>query len=225
MQLYSLKLSHYAARVRIGLGFKGLSAEEIPPPVGGMDAGLRSAEYRAANPNPLGRVPCLVTDDGMAIGESAVILEYLDEAFPEPPLMPASPEARARVRLAIRVGEFYVAAPMQVLLAQTNPATRDAAIADASLDKMDQGLGWLEQHMDDGPFAIGDAPTLADCVLPTLARIVPDFARVFDRPTLASHHPKIIAYLASIGAQPPVARVFQEMATASARFRSTGEMT
>jgi glutathione S-transferase len=225
MKLYSLKLSHYAARVRIALILKGLEAEEVPPPVGGMKEGLQSAEYLAINPNPLGRVPCLVTGDGAAIGESTVILEYLDEAYPDPPLMPATPAERARVRLANRVGELYVAAPMQVLLWQTNPANRVAAEVETQLARMDKGLGWLEEHIDGGPCAVGGAMTLADCVLPTMLRIVPDFARVFEAPWLADNHPKAMDYLAQVREHPAVARVMAEMSAASATFRTTGMMT
>lgn len=225
MKLFSLNLSHYAARVRIALIVKGLTVEFVPPPVGGMEESLRSPEYLALNPNPMGKVPCLVTDDGDVLSESSVILEYLEDAYPDPPLMPASAKGRARVRLAIRVGEFYVAVPMQVLLFQTNPARRDPALAEANLAKMDVGLTWLEQHLDDGPYAVGDGFTLADCVLPTMARIVPDFARVFDKPELAANHPKVIGYLERVRAHPAVAEVFEQMATASATYRTTGKMT
>ena len=224
MKLYSLKLSHYAARVRIGLNFKGLQVEEIPPPVGGMAAGLMSAQFKAMNPNPMGKVPCLVTDDGLSLGESSVILEYLEEAFPTQPLMPTAVEDRARVRLAVRVGEFYVAAPMQMLLFQTHPDRRNPPVVAEALARMDKGIGWLEQHLDDGPYAVGDRFTLADCVLPTMLRIAPDFARVFDYPSLADH-PKAVAYLDRIRQEPAVAKVMEEMAVASARFRTTGEMT
>jgi glutathione S-transferase len=225
VKLYSLKLSHYSARVRIALALKGLSVDEVPPPVGGMAEGLRSTEYLALNPNPLGRVPCLVAEDGTAIGESAVILEYLDEAYPDPPLMPASPIERAKVRLAIRVGEFYVAAPMQILLWQTNPANRIQDQVEEQLAKMDKGLSWLEEHIDGGAYAVGSAMTLADCVLPTILRIVPDFARVFEVPWLADNHPKAMTYLALVREHPAVAMVMAEMSAASATFRATGMMT
>jgi glutathione S-transferase len=79
MRLYDLDQSPFAARVRMALYAKGLTASLTPPP-----GGARSAAYRAIN--PLALVPALVLDDGTVIPESEIIIEYLEDRFPAPPL-------------------------------------------------------------------------------------------------------------------------------------------
>lgn len=84
----------YCARVRIVLAEKGLPAELVP-----IDLENRPEWLYAWNP-PDARVPVL-EDDGWVLPESAVICEYLEERFPEPPLLPADPGERAVARLRI----------------------------------------------------------------------------------------------------------------------------
>lgn len=93
MKLYTYFRSSAAYRVRIALNFKGLAYEAVP-------THLRRAEHRAAaflRLNPQGLVPALM-DEGEVISQSLAIIEYLEEKYPEPPLLPAEPLARARVR-------------------------------------------------------------------------------------------------------------------------------
>ena len=106
MRLFNLDLSPFAARCRIAIRKKGLPVELVPPPEGGA----RSDAYRLLN--PLAKIPALVLGDGAVIPESEVILEYLEDAFPEPPLRPSLPEARARMRLLARIADLYLVPPM-----------------------------------------------------------------------------------------------------------------
>jgi glutathione S-transferase len=99
MKLYSEDSSPFSAPVRVAVYAKELNIDIEPPP-----GGLLSAKFHAIN--PVGTIPCLILDDGTALPESAAIMEYLEDKFPEPPLRPASPEATARVRLLQRIGEL-----------------------------------------------------------------------------------------------------------------------
>ena len=99
MRLYSENNSPFSAPVRIAIYAKALDIEIVAPP-----GGLRSAQYHTIN--PLGTIPCLMLDDGTRLPESAAIMEYLEEKFPDPPLLPVTPEARAQVRLLQRIGEL-----------------------------------------------------------------------------------------------------------------------
>jgi glutathione S-transferase len=88
MRLYSENNSPFSAPVRVSIYAKGLEIEIEPPP-----GGLLSARFHAIN--PLGTIPCLMLDSGEPLPESAAILEYLEDKFPNPPLRPEGAEARA----------------------------------------------------------------------------------------------------------------------------------
>src|SRR5690606_25377595 len=101
--------SPFPTRVRLLLYAKGIDAEIIQPP-GFHDSSESKGEYLRLN--PIGRVPTLVLDDGRALPESEVICEYLEDTYPEPPLRPADPWDRARMRLLSRICDFYVVMAM-----------------------------------------------------------------------------------------------------------------
>jgi glutathione S-transferase len=102
LKLYHSINSVCAQKVRIALAEKGLSYQEHLMTLGGDQF---DPAYMKLNPNAV--VPTLI-HDGQSIIESSVILYYLDEAFPEKPLMPASPLARAKVRLFNKLVDEYV---------------------------------------------------------------------------------------------------------------------
>src|SRR6476659_7980360 len=105
MKLYSEDTSPYSAIVRAAIYAKGLDIPIEAPP-----GGIKSEAYRKVSLT--GRVPCLVLDDGTPLPESAVIIDYLDEKFPDPPLRPGGPEGRARIALIRRIAEGELIAPM-----------------------------------------------------------------------------------------------------------------
>lgn len=156
MQLVSLPASPFAARVRIASYAKGLDIEMTPPP----ENWPKSASFLRLN--PVGRVPVLITDDGEAIQESSVILEYLEERFPgSRSLMPATAEGRAAVRLLVRVCDLYLMPPM-VALARESDADR----ARERVAELVSSLDILERLLPNGQrYAAGDALTFADCAL------------------------------------------------------------
>src|SRR5258708_33145613 len=93
MKLYTYYRSQASFRVRIALNLKGIAREDSFLP---LEKGDQFADaYRAINPQMV--VPTLIDDD-IKLFQSLAILEFLDEAYPEPPLLPADPLARAWVR-------------------------------------------------------------------------------------------------------------------------------
>jgi glutathione S-transferase len=105
--LYDAARCPYCARVRLVLAEKGLAYEPVE-----IDLDDRPAWLYAKN--PLGKVPVLEEDGGLVLPESAVIMEYLEERFPEPPLWPPDPAERALGRLLVeqfdaRLGHAYYA--------------------------------------------------------------------------------------------------------------------
>jgi stringent starvation protein A len=91
--LYDAGRCPYCARVRIALAEKGIEYETVEVDLDDRPAWIYEK-------NPLGRVPVL-EEDTFVLAESAVIDEYLDERYPEPPLWPADPAARALGRMLV----------------------------------------------------------------------------------------------------------------------------
>lgn len=219
MKLYSVNLSPFAGRARLAIYAKALPVEVSYPPAGG----LKSPEYLALN--PMGKMPCLVTDAGVGVPESEVILEYLEDAFPEPSLRPASAEDKARARLIGRIGELYVGAAAGPLFGQLDPAKRDAAVIDAQIEKLHQGLDWLSQQLGEGDYAVGDGLTTADCMVAPTLFWIHVFARAFERPDLLDRHPKVTRYTERVRRDPAVAKVWEELSAAVAHFQATGKIS
>jgi glutathione S-transferase len=207
MKLYSQPLSHFASRCRIVIREKGLDVEIVAPP----GEAPFPAEYRRVN--PLGKIPALDIG-GRVIVESEVIDEYLDERFPEPPLMPADPEGRASVRTLSRVHDLYFEPALHPLFFQLDPATRDASAVAAGLAETAARLDQLEALLV-GPWAAGAAFTLADCALaPTMlfaSFVVPMLGggSPFDR------RPRLAAWWERVQQRPSVAAVHAEQRAAA----------
>jgi glutathione S-transferase len=132
LELYHSINSVCAQKVRIALAEKGLPYKEHLMRLGGDQF---DPAYMKLNPNAV--VPTLI-HDGQVIIESSVILYYLDEAFPEKPLMPAAPLARAKVRLFNKLIDEYVHNSCTILtfatafrpgLLKLSPEEREAGFA------------------------------------------------------------------------------------------------
>src|SRR5271163_3158939 len=118
MKLYNVNLSNFATKSRLVIYDKGLNIEMVPIPGGA----LSSPDY--AKVNLLGKTPALDAD-GMLIPESEVINEYLEDKFPTPPLLPKSPEGRARVRIITRFHDLFLTSTQEALASQLNPQNRN----------------------------------------------------------------------------------------------------
>jgi glutathione S-transferase len=94
LKLYEHPLSAYAMKVKMGLLEKGLEFEAIVP--AGMTDGTAAGEFVDASPRA--EIPALI-DGEVKVFDSTIILEYLEDKWPQPPLLPASPAERARVRM------------------------------------------------------------------------------------------------------------------------------
>ena len=168
MKLYTWWRSQASFRIRIALRLKGLDAEMIFVDLS-RDEQL-DAHYRAINPEMV--LPTLIDGGGPPLVQSLAILEYLEEQYPEPPLLPAAPHARAHVR-----------ALAQVVAVDTHPFVvprvrkyleRELGLDEPSRMKwlrywLDSGSRIIEQQLSHdsrtGRFCYGDAPTMADICL------------------------------------------------------------
>ncbi|TMH60041.1 MAG: maleylacetoacetate isomerase, partial [Betaproteobacteria bacterium] len=94
MKLYGFWRSLATYRVRVALALKGLEAEQQY--INLLQGAQHGDDYKAVNPQSV--VPALVIDDGSPLFQSLAIVEYLEETWPVPPLLPKDPLGRARVR-------------------------------------------------------------------------------------------------------------------------------
>jgi maleylpyruvate isomerase len=171
MRLYTYFRSSAAYRVRIALNLKGLSYEPIPVHLRKDEQ--NAAGYRAINPQ--GLIPTL-TEDGHAIGQSLAIIEYLDEVHPDPPLLPAEPLARARVRqIACAIAcDIHPLNNLRMLRhLKGRLGLDDDALTVWQHHWMAEGFSAIETLLADSPdtgrFCHGDRPGLADiCLVPQL---------------------------------------------------------
>jgi maleylacetoacetate isomerase len=167
--LYSFYRASAAYRARIALNLKGLPYDLKPVDLahgGGADPAYRRL-------NPQGIVPTMLDGD-VRLTQSLAIMEYLEERYPEPPLLPEDPEGRARVRaLALAVAcEMHPLNNVRVL----NYLVRDLGLSEADKFKwyrhwIAQGLSALEVMVADkaGTYCHGDKPTMADvCLVPQM---------------------------------------------------------
>src|SRR5260370_10511108 len=154
MKLYNQNLSNFASKSRIAIYDKGLNVELVAPPGGA----LNSPEYLKIN--PLGKIPCLDAD-GLIIPESETINEYFEDKFPQKPLLPKSPEGRAKVRSFTRFHDLYLEPPLRALFGQMSPKTRDEKVVNEKLTEFNKRLDELERMIADSGFAAGSDFTLA----------------------------------------------------------------
>jgi maleylacetoacetate isomerase len=167
MRLYDYWRSSAAYRVRIALNFKGLAYEQVAID---LRAGAqRTPEFLEINPQ--GLVPVL-EDDGARLTQSLPILNYLEERYPEPPLLPKDAAGRATSRaIAVAIAcEIHPLNNLRVL----QYLERDLGLGEA------QRLVWYHHWVAEGfraiearlarsagDFCVGDAPSLADvCLVP-----------------------------------------------------------
>jgi maleylacetoacetate isomerase len=168
MKLYGFWRSLAAFRVRIALKLKHVAYEEVSIDI--LTGRQFDESYRKVNPQSL--VPALDTGSGPVLFESLAICEYLDERFPNPPLLPREIAQRAWVRgiALIHAADTHplIVPRMRKYLA-TEYKQDDAGIARWGQRWFNEGSASIEQHLVHdgytGRFACGDAPTLADVCL------------------------------------------------------------
>ena len=188
LTLYDAARCPYCARARIALAEKGLEYEV-------MEVDLSDRPQWIYEKNPTGRVP-VIEEDAWILPESSVILEYLEERYPEPPLLPADPADRALARVWIfRHDDF------------TKPYYALRREEDGAAEKFDEQLTNLEDALSRQPWLTGAEYGLADIAY------VPWVLRARDMLGVSlDGFPAVLDWLGRLEERPAIAREVETVA-------------
>ena len=215
--LYEHPLSSYAMKVKIALAEKGIEFEAIVPP--GMMDGTTAGAFVQASPRA--EIPALVDDDTQVF-DSTIIMEYLEDKWPNPPLLPKSPAERARVRMIedmmdslYEPNNWGLGEVLRFKRATGPLADKLVAYSRANVTQLQ---AWLEKQLGGKPWFNGDSFGWADVACaPYVAR------------SAASGHPPpagsaLAAWLERVSARPAVAKVVDQMKAVIANFPDVATM-
>jgi glutathione S-transferase len=156
LKLYGMPLSNYFNMVKHALQEKGIPYELVTV--------RPSQEPEFLAKSPMGKVPMLETAQG-CLSETDAILDYLEEAYPQVPLLPQDPFARAKVRQIMKVQELYVETPIHDLVGVIFGREVAAHVKDASQPAARKGLAALGRLVKLQPWLAGSEFTLADILV------------------------------------------------------------
>jgi glutathione S-transferase len=209
IKLCGFRISNYHNKVRIALLEKGVAFEEdenVKP--------SQEGDYLAKS--PMGKVPYLEVN-GTRLRESSAILEYLEDAYPQKPLLPTNPLARARVRELVIFIELHlelVARRMYGMLAGGKPVsdeTRQRVEKDLA-----KGVRALKAVAKFEPYIAGNELSIADCAAFVHLPLVTLVTRNFFGRDFLEDLPQVKPYLKMLGERPAFARVNEDRRAATA---------
>jgi glutathione S-transferase len=222
MKLYSGPVSLFSRKVEIALHEKGLAFEQILVPF------TQTKGYSPRNPdvmaiNPKGQVPVLIDGD-LPLYDSTVILEYLEDAYPDPALYPKSPQERARCRLFDLFGDEVMLAPLRFLMHRTEPKPDDLERWHAKEAKAREAEPVLAGHFSELDRALQGRDYL--CGAFSAADIAVFMAVFWTRrlggPSLTGRE-ALAGWYARLSARPAFARVTGEILAADAELSAPVE--
>ncbi len=205
LSVYEHPLSPYAQKVKISLREKGIPFELKYPE--GIGAGTSGGEFASANPRA--EVPVLI-DGETRLFDSTIILEYIEDKWPEPAMLPSTPAERARVRMIEEIMDTHFEAITWGLgevgwFKRASGELAKTLVSNAVLQAQGH-YPWLEEQLGDRPWFNGEAFGWGDlCVAPFVGGALPsgsDFA-----PPAGS---KLAAWLDRCFARPSVAQTIAE---------------
>jgi maleylpyruvate isomerase len=168
VKLYSYFRSSAAYRVRIALNLKGVAYETLPVHLVKDGGHNRRPEFRSVNPQM--RIPALVAPTGEVLIQSLAIIGYLDETYPDPPLLPKNPIARAQARALAEIVacDIHPLNNVGALRYLKNKMHQEQSAIDAWYHHwVSDGFEAIEAIVQPAPYACGAQVTVADvCLVP-----------------------------------------------------------
>ena len=216
IKLCGFHVSNYHNKVRIALLEKGIPFEEDPT--------CRPSQKDAwIARSPMGKVPILEVD-GTTLTESQVICEYLEDAYPEKPLYPKDPIARAKVRELVTHIEWHMEMVARRLYLQAFfGGTVSDEVKQAVERDLTRGVRTLKVLARFDPFIAGKDLTLADCVAFVHLPLVSLSTKLVLGRDMLEGLPQVKDYIKTLRARPAFARVDEDRKTASAAMAAAAK--
>ena len=195
IKLYDFKSSPNCQRVKVVLAEKNLAYDTVPIDLRKLEQ--KSPEYLKLN--PYGKVPVL-TDDSTVLYESLIINEYLDEKYPDPPLMPKDPASRAKARILVDYGMAHFDSAYQKLRVELmkEPKEQSQPIIDGAKSDLKKLLQRFEDEIGEQPYLMGDFSLVDADLIPRFTRL--EGFGVLPDPAL----PRLGKYMERMKARPSV---------------------
>jgi glutathione S-transferase len=201
LKLCGFPISNYFNKVKLALLEKGIPFEEERHMTGteSMESG-----------SPMGKVPFLRTDEGV-LCESQAIVEYIEETYPNPPLYPRDPFARAKCRELIHFLELYLELPARRLYPEAYfGGSVSDEVKSSARAQLEKGVKALTRAAKFAPFIAGAEFTYADCAAyATLPLVSQTTKKIYGEDFLAQL-PAVAAYLEQLRARPTVKKVNED---------------
>jgi glutathione S-transferase len=212
MKLYSGPLSLFSRKVEIALREKGVAFEREMVPF------TQAAGYAPKHPavlaaNPKGQVPVLVDGD-LTLFDSTLIFEYLEDAYPSPPLYPKGAKARARCRLLELTADEILLKPVVRLMYRTGPQEAAPERHRLRLEDMARAEDELRAHYARLDREISDAYLCGDFTVADIAMFMMILFALRLRGPRLDDYPALSAWYARVGARPSAAPAAAEIAEA-----------
>jgi glutathione S-transferase len=174
IKLYDFPMSPRVRKARIVLAEKGLQYEKVNIDL--FKGEQKKPEYLAIN--PYGKVPAL-QDNGTTVYESTIIMEYLNDKYPNPPLLPADPGQRARARVLMHYGDnpyegAVSALAGELLIKPMQGGTTDQTVVAKAREDLNACFARLEKELGSNDYLLGSAFTLADIPFVSWAMLFPN---------------------------------------------------
>ena len=209
LKLCGFRISNYHNKVRLVLLERGIAFEEddsLPP--------RQSDAYLARS--PMGKAPFLELDGGRRLSESQVICEYLEEAYPERPLLPRDPYERAKVRELVAYLELHLELVARRLYGAVFFKGQISDEAKAEVEKLlGRGVRGFRQLAKFEPYIAGKELTLADCAAFLHLPLVSLASKLAYGRDCLEELPQVKPYLAMLGERPAFRRVNEDRKAAT----------
>ena len=210
LKLCGFHLSNYHNKVRIALLEKGIGFEEdasCPP--------SQKEEFVARS--PMGKVPFVELDGGVRLAESQAICEYLEDAYPQKPLYPRDPLARAKVRELIIMIELHCELVARRLYRQAFfGGTISDEVKETTEKDLGKGVRALGRLVKFSPYIAGAELTLADCAAFVHLPLVTLSTKIIYGRDVLEGLPQVKPYLKMLGERPAFRQVNDDRKSAQA---------